>query len=111
MFRWLRRWVGEETASKTTKISDAPPIARSTDYWIQVRGSSLAQGDYLPGCLVPEFHPDFGSGRGEEMVKVAKQDLIIVTQSCDLENQKVAFAALCPIYGLSKFEEINPHFR
>ena len=38
------------------------------------------------------------------------RDLIVITQSCDLANAKVRFAALCPIYGLGPFEAINPEF-
>jgi len=37
--------------------------------------------------------------------------LIIVTQSCDLANNKVEFAALCPIFRLDRFEAENPDFR
>jgi hypothetical protein len=34
----------------------------------------------------------------------------VLTQSCDLENKKARFVALCPIYSLSDFEKTNPGF-
>ncbi len=37
-------------------------------------------------------------------------DLIVVTQSCDLENGKARFVALCPIHSLEAFSRTNPKF-
>ncbi|HUG19991.1 MAG TPA: hypothetical protein VMM56_13490 [Planctomycetaceae bacterium] len=80
-------------------------------YWVEHLGDDLAQGDLLPNCLIPQFHPDFGSTSGqEERVQVAQADLIVVTQSCDLINNKPPFVALCPIDTLSSFEIANPRF-
>ena len=42
---------------------------------------------------------------------LVQADLIVVTQSCDLENHNVQFVALCPIHTLEAFEAINPEFR
>jgi hypothetical protein len=65
------------------------PMAKS--FWTKVTGKSLAQGDLLTGCLVPQFEADFGAaGEGAtETLALGEQTLIIVTQSCDLENSKV----------------------
>ena len=81
-------------------------------YWIKVRGSELAQGDLLSDCLVPQFGSDFGArGAGAaETLSVGAQTLIIVTQSCDLENSKVDLVAMCPAYQLATFEQYNPRF-
>jgi len=38
-------------------------------------------------------------------------DLIIVTQSCDLEQGKSQFVALCPIFPLDVYETINPELK
>jgi len=78
-------------------------------FWTRTEGEGLAQGDWLPGCHVPKFGKDFGAPNGEP-IDVFEADLIIVTQSCDLENDKVALVALCPIHTLSDFEERNPAF-
>jgi hypothetical protein len=79
-------------------------------FWIRVNGQELAQGDVLKDCLVPVFSPDFGTHAVEE-VPVSGADLIIVTQTCDLVNQKADLVALCPIYTLQRFEEYNPKFK
>lgn len=80
-------------------------------FWSKVRDQALAQGDYLPDCLIPIFNPDFGTPGSSEEVAVAETDLIIVTQSCDLVQGKISLVALCPIYALQEFEEINPRFK
>jgi hypothetical protein len=69
----------------------------------------LRQGDYLPQCLVPIFGADIGAA-GTHDVAADEYDLIVVTQSCDLEQGKVRLAAACPIYPVGDFESINPAF-
>ncbi|MBD2453142.1 hypothetical protein H6G80_03510 [Nostoc sp. FACHB-87] len=85
-------------------------------FWVQVNEPTLRQGDYLPGCLVPVplFDPTtFGKKADETQeveVIVNEIDLIVVTQSCDLENKKVSQVVVCAIYLISEFEEANPAF-
>lgn len=82
-------------------------------FWEQVGGrEALRQGDYLSDCYVPVFRPDFSPGAEvqEETVTVDVYDLIIVTQSCDLANEKVRLVALSPIWPIAEFEKANPSF-
>ena len=79
-------------------------------FWVTADGPRLAQGDYLPRCLIPTFPEEFGETGAEQEVLVGLGDLIVVTQSCDLENQKTGFVALCAIHPLSRFEQVNPAF-
>ncbi len=80
-------------------------------FWEHVEGIGLRQGDFLPQCQVPLFHPNFGGDPDMvEAVAVHQYDLIILTQSCDLENRKASLVALCPIFTLRDFEEVNPGF-
>lgn len=82
-------------------------------FWVQVNEPTLRQGDYLPGCLVPVpvFDPTT-FGKNDQIqdieVEINEFDLIILNQSCDLENKKVRLVALSPIFSLSQFEEANP---
>jgi hypothetical protein len=46
-----------------------------------------------------------------DSVQMNRANLIVITQSCDLTNQKAEFVALCPIHALDKFEAVNPHFQ
>ncbi len=79
-------------------------------FWVSVNELSLRQGDYLPGCFVPVFSPDFPQDGRQQNVPVDIFDLIILTQSCDLENKKASLVAMSPIYSLAEFEKINPEF-
>jgi hypothetical protein len=84
-------------------------------FWMQINESTLRQGDYLPGCLIPipVFDPTtFGKNSETQDVEidVKEFDLIVLTQSCDLDNKKVTQVMLCPIYSISDFEETNPAF-
>jgi len=83
----------------------------NSGWWIEVEGQKLAQGDYLPSCLVPFFKPEYGAGQATQDVPVREYDCIVVTQSCDLENDKAPLVALCPIYPIAKHEEVNPKLR
>jgi hypothetical protein len=77
--------------------------------WVKVQSDDLRQGDFLPKCYVPIFGPDFGTDKAR--VPVGTADLIILTQSCDLEADKVRMVALCPVHSLHAFEETNPEFK
>ena len=85
-------------------------------FWVQINESTLRQGDYLPGCLVPRpvFDPT-SFGKNSEIqdvqIEINEVDLIILTQSCDLDNKKVAQVVLCAIYHISEFEENNEAFK
>lgn len=80
-------------------------------WWQFVVGQSLAQGDLLHGCLVPLFNPDLSPDLPVSDVIVKEYDCIVVTQSCDLENNKAPLVALCPTHSLMQFEEINPRYK
>jgi hypothetical protein len=79
--------------------------------WEIYTGRDLRQGDLLKCCAVPLVGEDFGPTDGDAEILVEQRDLIVVTQSCDLENAKTQFAALCPIVKLDVFEESSPEFR
>jgi hypothetical protein len=83
----------------------------TSGFWLAVRGPGLAQGDYLRGCYLPVFGPGLRVGQeAAAEVKLLQADLIILTQSCDLENTKAPFVALCPITSLTEFSQTNPKF-
>ncbi len=46
----------------------------------------------------------------EQEVEVQERDLIVLTQSCDLENRKARLVSLCLISTLPEFEAVNPDF-
>lgn len=77
-------------------------------WWIKVSGPELRQGDLLPECLLPVFAGSHNDKVVEEFLDRAR--LIVITQSCDLENDRAAFVAMCAIFRLDEFEEINRSF-
>lgn len=111
MFRWLAKLFRRPPVQMPEPLLPAQP-KRLTTWWANPAPDDppLAQGDYLPGCLVPVLSPDF-AGLDGQTVPVKRVDLIVITQSCDLANNKAVFAALCPIFRLDRFEEVNPQFR
>lgn len=78
-------------------------------FWVNAISATLRQSDYLLNCPVPALseRPD---DTGEQWFPVEERDLIVMTQSCDLENGKADFVALCPIYPLVEFEQANRSF-
>jgi hypothetical protein len=78
-------------------------------FWEEILDDSLRQGDYLLNCPIPIFYeqPDT---TGQQSLPVGSGDLIVVTQSCDLENRKVRLVATCPIYLIVEYEKINQAF-
>jgi hypothetical protein len=78
-------------------------------FWEEITGPSLRQGDHFPGCLVPVFDLSF-SVPGTHEVAADEYDLVLMTQSCDLEQQKIRLVAACPIFTLAEFEAVNPAF-
>jgi len=68
-------------------------------FWTEINETSLRQGDHLPQCLVPVFGPALTTGNSQELT-VDEYDLIVLTQSCDLEQNKVRLVAACPIYPI-----------
>jgi hypothetical protein len=81
-----------------------------TSFWISCQSEQLEQGDYLPGCWIPVIGADFDPSAAEPEISVGKSNLIIVTQSCDLANDKIQLAALCPIADLATWEQFNPDY-
>lgn len=86
-------------------------VGQERSWWLTVSGPELAQGDYLPNCMVPYFEPKYGAGSGTEEVPVKNFNCIVVTQSCDLANQKAELVALCPTYCIEEYELANPKLR
>lgn len=77
-------------------------------FWEEISTDKLAQGDFLPACSVPIVPPDFKADAGPAKVRIDVIDLIVMTQSCDLENNKATLVACCPIHSILRFEEFTP---
>ena len=72
-------------------------------WWRTVSGEELAQGDLIPGCEMPFFVTQLQTGATTD-VEVVQATLIIVSQTCDLFNNKAQFVACCGVHTLDEFE-------
>lgn len=84
--------------------------------WYRIAGAyeELEQGDFIDECpvLLPTYIPvetgdNIPDNRQEFHVKGVEEvrDVIIISQSCVLENGKIDFVYLCPRLSYSKFVE------
>ncbi|HOP60577.1 MAG TPA: hypothetical protein PKZ60_04105 [Candidatus Saccharicenans sp.] len=82
------------------------------DYpWYEiVEGRELYQGDILTSC--PLILPPLAIEDGTKVdVDVIEYDVIVMSQSCDLIQNKLELVLVCPIWALSKFEDKNPAYK
>jgi len=85
------------------------PVIES--FWEATSGADLRQGELLPLCPVPVVQEKPVADAPTQTVPIRRYNLIIVTQSCDLDQQKARLVALCPIFPITRFEEINEEMK
>lgn len=75
-----------------------------------VNGDALQQGDVLEACpvVVPKVTPD---GELAPEVSVETYDVVVLTQSCELENDKADFVLVCPLWSLEEVGEADSFLR
>ena len=69
-----------------------------------VEGEELEQGDVLRRCPIIVPIVDYGQ---EISADILEFDVIVMTQSCDLINPKVADVILCPHWDLNEVAKID----
>jgi hypothetical protein len=80
--------------------------------WFEVVDGSddLLQGDFIKGC--PIMIPPSEMSKDEVIeVRAVEYDVVVMSQSCDLEQRKLDLVLVCPIWPLSELEKINPYYR
>jgi hypothetical protein len=82
--------------------------------WYEIINSdySLTQGDIISDCPLVSWKAEEVSleGKGHEEVlkastEVISADVIILSQSCDLENQKIRNVILCPHLDIDEYKQ------
>jgi len=78
-------------------------------FWTSVSDGTLRQGDLLLRCPVPILPPDL---KVDVTISVAMRyhDVVVINQSCDLEQRKVRGVALLSVTSVPEFEKNNPVF-
>lgn len=79
----------------------------TSDFWETVTGRNLLQGDVLEECEFPLVVEDSKSDGSDWEIDIGISRLIVITQSCDLESERVEFVALCPVSLAVEFGERN----
>jgi hypothetical protein len=72
----------------------------------------IRQGDFMPNCpiILPPNNFNFENGQlliDQELV-MKTLDAVVVSQSCDLENDKIEIVLVCPFYSIDYFFESLP---
>lgn len=75
----------------------------SKEWYEVVAGSLLMQGDIIPAC--PVIIPSPGLDAASDTLEGIQEthEVIIATQSCDLEDKKIPFAIVCPLFDLQAY--------
>ncbi|MCS6860044.1 MAG: hypothetical protein NZT92_06975 [Abditibacteriales bacterium] len=85
----------------------------SFPWYAVVSGADLEQGDLLDNCpvLLPPADIAFPLQTGSPPVDILTFDVVVLTQSCDLVNDKVEDVVLCPVATLTEVEQSSDFFR
>lgn len=81
--------------------------------WLRVRSEILNQGDLLRDIAVPSVQPSFPDHdeNGSIPIHVGQANIIIISQSCDLEQKKIQNVVVAQTYTLDEFEAVNPSYK
>lgn len=86
-----------------------------------VEGEELEQGDFIDDCDV--LVPDYSLTASDEKTLLTDKpiyqvkgivdtyDLVVVSQSCDLENGKLEYVLMCPRWSYKEYGEVNSDFK
>jgi len=75
--------------------------------WYKEIDSGLVQGDLIPECpiIIP---PENLSDNSEYEFDIEKLDVIVLSQSCDIENSKIRNVLVCPYYPIPDYFASHP---
>lgn len=75
---------------------------------LQENSTDISQGDIIKGCLVPVLKECDNINEGRIVsAEILKIDGIVLTQACDIANNKVENIILCAITSRTDFESIQ----
>lgn len=80
------------------------------DWYRQTNSSDvLSQGDFLFGCPIAAPSRDIEIKNWSKL-KISTYNVIVLSQSCDLENNKIDLVLVCPFHSIDEFTKVNPSF-
>jgi hypothetical protein len=78
-------------------------------YEIVDTDANLSQGDFINEC--PIIVPTPNKLGEVQDAEVKNYNVIVISQSCDLEFKKVDLVLVCPYWELSQFEKMNNFYK
>jgi len=81
------------------------------------KSSEIAQGDIISNCPIPIINSYIYQAIinsyevSEEPIDIKQADIIILSQSCDILNDKIDSLIVSPVWELSKLIESNEYFK
>lgn len=78
-------------------------------WYTGITDNSLAQGDFIDSC--PIIIPSFSSESGKVNAEIVEYDVIIMSQSCDIQNKKIEIVLVCPIFSLQELESKSEFYK
>jgi len=81
--------------------------------WLRVKSEVLNQGDLLRDIAVPSVQSTFPNPDedGNVPLNVGQANIIVLSQSCDLEQNKVPTVIGARTFTLDEFEGVNPAYK
>jgi hypothetical protein len=78
--------------------------------------SNVEQGDIVERCniIMPNerhYSAILNDDENKEPLDIIEINGIVLSQSCDIQNEKINSIILCPIWSLEKFKEKGGYFR
>jgi hypothetical protein len=78
--------------------------------------SDIEQGDIVERCniIMPNerhYSAILNNDENNEPLDIKEIDGIVLSQSCDIQNEKIESIILCPIWSLKKFKEKGNYFK
>ncbi len=88
-------------------------MGRDYPWYEVVQGEELEQGDLLMGCPIINPASDLTFPLPDDYlpVQIEEYDVVVMTQSCDLANEKVTDVIVCPHWDLESAGAMNPGIR
>lgn len=81
--------------------------------WYQLveKSVDIQQGDFITKC--PIFLPSHPTATTDNSVEgdMIEQNVVVLTQSCDLANKKIGHVLVCPYQTLDDYANINSTFK
>jgi hypothetical protein len=80
-----------------------------------IEGSSLLQGDFLDKCLIVVPSKDLYIPPSKEAPEIEihtiECNVVVMSQSCDIEQDKLDLVLVCPHWSLEEMGQKDPYFK